>query len=567
MSSSSPSTAALSQLTSSSLVSTNANPSHHHHNMTSNGGGGSGLVSPGGSKATACSTALPCIPVTSSAAAAAHAAALSPLFGPMSPMMNYLAAAAAVAASNGGNRLSSPPSMSPPTTNGTGGHKSPPNQLSPNHHQNNGSSRPVHSSLQEIYKAQDDRENPQVLKMTYQKLAQEFAKQDKELKNALKQIDVLKKEKEDALKSTKEELDKTKKDLLKAQSRINAFEDSLKKRDVEHGKQMEDIKSQATKERAQLSRIHTEEIKALKRSHQRALDSLQSDLEKSTEELKINHKKQIQQLEESIKKKDTLIQGYERSMVEQIAASQNAPEYDQRPAPASKKSPKKSKNHMTDSRSKHSPQQFSSVSNATTSENPNGVDQEHSQYSSSPNTACAMEVNVPSNETECNGFNDKAPGINQNLTDYIEIAAGENGNESVNVSVKQDPEDEEETEDGQQEPAEENHNTSSETLPSLDSSLMSPEGSEGPSGLAATKRTPSKLYKKKEGKFGSGEPGWIYCEICGRLQWYSHMQRRYGCFSCEPCYKFYKRYLADPKQYKCEFDCKLNKKCPRYTLR
>lgn len=50
---------------------------------------------------------------------------------------------------------------------------------------------------------------------------------------------------------------------------------------------------------------------------------------------------------------------------------------------------------------------------------------------------------------------------------------------------------------------------------------------------------------------GCGKPGFITCSICNATKYYSHVQRRFGQFSCEPCSKFMKRFLRDPKVYNC----------------
>jgi len=49
----------------------------------------------------------------------------------------------------------------------------------------------------------------------------------------------------------------------------------------------------------------------------------------------------------------------------------------------------------------------------------------------------------------------------------------------------------------------------------------------------------------------SGQPGFIVCAICGSQKYYSHVQRRYGVFSCESCSKFFARFLKQPKQLFC----------------
>lgn len=48
-----------------------------------------------------------------------------------------------------------------------------------------------------------------------------------------------------------------------------------------------------------------------------------------------------------------------------------------------------------------------------------------------------------------------------------------------------------------------------------------------------------------------GRPGSITCAICNVTKYYSHKQRRHGQFSCEPCSKFFGRFLRSPKLYYC----------------
>ncbi|CAG2112734.1 unnamed protein product, partial [Medioppia subpectinata] len=57
----------------------------------------------------------------------------------------------------------------------------------------------------------------------------------------------------------------------------------------------------------------------------------------------------------------------------------------------------------------------------------------------------------------------------------------------------------------------------------------------------------------------SGQPGSITCAICAQTKFYSHVQRRYGVFSCESCSKFFAKFLKQPKQYFCaqNGDCPL----------
>ncbi|KAI2810717.1 hypothetical protein BLOT_001881 [Blomia tropicalis] len=45
--------------------------------------------------------------------------------------------------------------------------------------------------------------------------------------------------------------------------------------------------------------------------------------------------------------------------------------------------------------------------------------------------------------------------------------------------------------------------------------------------------------------------GFITCTVCGRTKYYSHVQRRYGIFSCEPCFKFFSRFIKEPRKFIC----------------
>ncbi|KAF7490053.1 hypothetical protein SSS_07335 [Sarcoptes scabiei] len=45
--------------------------------------------------------------------------------------------------------------------------------------------------------------------------------------------------------------------------------------------------------------------------------------------------------------------------------------------------------------------------------------------------------------------------------------------------------------------------------------------------------------------------GYIKCSVCNQTKYYSHVQRRYGIFSCEPCFKFFARFIKQPKHFQC----------------
>lgn len=57
-----------------------------------------------------------------------------------------------------------------------------------------------------------------------------------------------------------------------------------------------------------------------------------------------------------------------------------------------------------------------------------------------------------------------------------------------------------------------------------------------------------------------GRPGSITCAVCNVTKYYSHKQRRHGQFSCEPCSKFFSRFLRMPKLYYCDRngDCSIS---------
>lgn len=60
-----------------------------------------------------------------------------------------------------------------------------------------------------------------------------------------------------------------------------------------------------------------------------------------------------------------------------------------------------------------------------------------------------------------------------------------------------------------------------------------------------------KSSKSSAKGMGCGRPGYITCSICSATKYYSHVQRRFGQFACEPCSKFMKRFLRDPKKFTC----------------
>ncbi|XP_067129301.1 uncharacterized protein [Centruroides vittatus] len=48
-----------------------------------------------------------------------------------------------------------------------------------------------------------------------------------------------------------------------------------------------------------------------------------------------------------------------------------------------------------------------------------------------------------------------------------------------------------------------------------------------------------------------GQPGTITCAVCRQVKYYSHVQRRFRQFSCEPCGKFFARFVRNPRHYFC----------------
>lgn len=69
---------------------------------------------------------------------------------------------------------------------------------------------------------------------------------------------------------------------------------------------------------------------------------------------------------------------------------------------------------------------------------------------------------------------------------------------------------------------------------------------------AATADTTPKITKTtEEGSVRFGQPGTITCAVCRQVKYYSHVQRRFRQFSCEPCGKFFARFVRNPRHYFC----------------
>lgn len=70
------------------------------------------------------------------------------------------------------------------------------------------------------------------------------------------------------------------------------------------------------------------------------------------------------------------------------------------------------------------------------------------------------------------------------------------------------------------------------------------------------KKVESKITSKNRNENGckskKKNPGTITCAICFTVKYYSHKQRRFGQFSCEPCSKFFASFLRSPRAYFCE---------------
>lgn len=99
------------------------------------------------------------------------------------------------------------------------------------------------------------------------------------------------------------------------------------------------------------------------------------------------------------------------------------------------------------------------------------------------------------------------------------------------------------------------------------SNLKSDNGpSVASSNVKKAKKSPVKVTKKKSEnkltaksrnenggcKSKKKNPGTITCAICFTVKYYSHKQRRFGQFSCEPCSKFFASFLRSPRAYFCE---------------
>lgn len=83
-------------------------------------------------------------------------------------------------------------------------------------------------------------------------------------------------------------------------------------------------------------------------------------------------------------------------------------------------------------------------------------------------------------------------------------------------------------------------------------SIMTGKGKKGGDSSQGPPIPTGKSAKNSSTKgMGCGRPGYITCSICSATKYYSHVQRRFGQFSCEPCSKFMKRFLRDPKKYTC----------------
>jgi len=48
-----------------------------------------------------------------------------------------------------------------------------------------------------------------------------------------------------------------------------------------------------------------------------------------------------------------------------------------------------------------------------------------------------------------------------------------------------------------------------------------------------------------------GKPGHVSCAVCGVVRYYSCVYRRYGQFTCQVCYRFFRTFFAKPNQYTC----------------
>nr|XP_027204697.1 putative uncharacterized protein DDB_G0282129 [Dermatophagoides pteronyssinus] len=68
--------------------------------------------------------------------------------------------------------------------------------------------------------------------------------------------------------------------------------------------------------------------------------------------------------------------------------------------------------------------------------------------------------------------------------------------------------------------------------------------------LSSTSSSSSTLTNESRTNLNKNS-GFITCLVCNQTKYYSHVQRRYGIFSCEPCFKFFSRFLKEPKHFQC----------------
>ena len=67
------------------------------------------------------------------------------------------------------------------------------------------------------------------------------------------------------------------------------------------------------------------------------------------------------------------------------------------------------------------------------------------------------------------------------------------------------------------------------------------------------KKVTGKSRNENGSKSKKKNPGTITCAICFTVKYYSHKQRRFGQFSCEPCSKFFASFLRSPRAYFCDY--------------
>lgn len=48
-----------------------------------------------------------------------------------------------------------------------------------------------------------------------------------------------------------------------------------------------------------------------------------------------------------------------------------------------------------------------------------------------------------------------------------------------------------------------------------------------------------------------GKAGYVKCAVCGVIRYYSCVYRRYGHFTCQVCYRFFRTFFTKPKRYFC----------------